>query len=273
MADRLPTYAISHGGGPWPWAKKTMPTNWDPLETALSGIPREIGVTPKAILMVTAHWEASAFMVQTHPSPPMMYDYGGFPPHTYEIQYRAPGSPAVAERTRELLAGAGLPTATDSSRGFDHGTFVPAYVMYPKANVPVVQLSIHANYDPALHLKAGRTLAPLRDEGILIVGSGLPTYHDLSSFGRTSSTPSRKFDHWLTETVVATTGAERSERLANWADAPSARLAHPREDHFIPLLVAVGAAEEDTGFRNYHQTDLFGDTTSSGYRLGVGRPE
>lgn len=271
MSDRLPTYAISHGGGPWPWAKEAIPANWEPLEASLAGIPEEIGEVPRAILMVTAHWEASAFTLQTNPAPPMLYDYGGFPPHTYQIQYPAPGSVEVAAEAVELLGQAGLPTGRDAARGFDHGTFVPAYVMYPNAQVPIVQMSIHRGYDPMAHLEAGRALAPLRDEGVLIVGSGLPTYHDLSSFGRTSAEPSKQFDVWLTDTVVGCAGAERSERLVHWAQAPCARSAHPREDHFIPLLVAVGAAEEDSGFRNYHQTDLFGETTSSGYRLGASR--
>ncbi|MEO1064117.1 MAG: class III extradiol ring-cleavage dioxygenase [Actinomycetota bacterium] len=268
--DRLPTYAISHGGGPWPWAKDALPADWSTLEAALAGIPDELGTEPAAVLMVTAHWEAAAFTVQTHPRPPMLYDYGGFPPHTYEIQYPAPGSPEVAERAAGLLEAAGLPAARDDRRGFDHGTFVPAFVMYPDAEIPIVQLSIHAGFDPALHLAAGRALAPLRDEGVLIVGSGLPSYHDLSSFGRTSADPSREFDEWLTDTVVGHVGAERTQRLVDWDRAPSARRAHPREDHFVPLFVAVGAAEHEPGVRNYHETTMFGDTTSSGYRLGSG---
>ncbi|MEM8902084.1 MAG: class III extradiol ring-cleavage dioxygenase [Actinomycetota bacterium] len=268
-SDRLPTYAISHGGGPWPWARESLPVDWDPLERALAAIPAEIGRSPKAILMVTAHWEATAFTVQMHPSPPMLYDYGGFPAHTYRISYPAPGSPEVAERAAHLLEAAGLPAARDTERGFDHGTFVPAYVMYPAAEVPIVQLSIHAGFDPALHLRAGRALASLRDEDVLIVGSGLPSYHDLRSLGRGSAAPSREFDSWLTSTMIDHVGGERSGHLLDWADAPSARRAHPREDHFIPLLVATGAAEDEPAALQYHETTLFGDTTSSGYRLGT----
>lgn len=268
MTSRLPTYAISHGGGPWPWIKDLMPIDWSTLESSLAAIPAELGSTPRAILVVTAHWEAPAFIVQANPQPPMIYDYGGFPPETYEIQYPAPGEPAVADRVLELLDGAGLPTGRDDHRGFDHGTFVPMAVMYPEADVPVVQLSIHRDFDPALHLAAGRALAPLRDEGVLIVGSGLPTYHDLSNMGPAAAEPSAVFDRWLTETVVDHTGTERSERLVEWASAPSAREAHPREDHFIPLLVAVGAAEGEIGVRNYHETTMFGALTSSAYRVG-----
>ncbi|MEQ9161664.1 MAG: class III extradiol ring-cleavage dioxygenase, partial [Ilumatobacter fluminis] len=143
------------------------------------------------------------------------------------------------------------------------------YVMYPDAEVPVFQLSMLRGYDPAAHLAAGRALAPLRDEGVLIVGSGLPSFHDLSKFGPASSRPSIEFDDWLTETMVEFTGAERSERLLDWAKAPSARVCHPREDHFIPLLVAVGAAEDEPGVRQYHEDGFMGGhTASSGYRIG-----
>ncbi len=139
--------------------------------------------------------------------------------------------------------------------------------MYPDADVPVVQLSVHRGFDPALHLEAGRALAPLRDEGVLIVGSGLPSYHNLSSMGPDGTDPSSTFDAWLTETMVETCGAERSQRLLEWEAAPAARLAHPREEHFMPLLVAVGAAEPDPAVLHYHEDSMFGRITSSGYRL------
>lgn len=270
--SKLPVYAISHGGGPWPWIKDLMPIDWEPLEKSLQAIPGEIGTVPKAILMISAHWEASAFTVQTSPNPPMLYDYGGFPEHTYQIQYPAPGAPDVAERVVELLDQAGLPTARDAKRGFDHGMFAPLYVMYPEANVPVVQLSTHHSYDPQAHLAVGRALAPLRSEGVLIVGSGYPSFHDLSSFGPAASEPSQLFDQWLTETMVEHVGAERSRRLIDWEQAPAARRAHPREDHFIPLLVAVGAAEEDHADVQYHEGAAMGGVASSGYRLGLRVP-
>ena len=264
----LPTYAIAHGGGPWPWIKDAMPVDWSELERSLAAIPSEIAETPRAVLMVTAHWEADAFTVGTHPRPPMLYDYWGFPPQTYEIEYPAPNDLQIADRVIELLAGAGLPTDRDPERGFDHGTFVPAYVMYPDADVPIVQMSIRGNFDPAEHLAAGRALAPLRDEGVLIIGSGLPSYHDLSNMGPASTEPSREFDSWLTETIVGHVGVDRADRLRAWAAAPSARRAHPREEHLIPLLVAVGAADAESGVRQYHEAAMMGATVSSGYRLG-----
>ena len=265
----LPTYAISHGGGPWPWIKDMMPVDWAPLEASLRAIPSEIGVVPTAILVVSAHWEEPQFTVQTHPNPPMLYDYGGFPDFTYRIQYSAPGSPEVARRVVDLLDGAGLPVATDGRRGFDHGTFAPLYVSYPNADVPMLQLSLKRGLDPSAHLELGRALRPLRDEGVLIIGSGLPSYHDLSTFGPAGATPSRQFDTWLTSTLVDHVGDERNRRLERWESAPSARRAHPREEHLLPVMVAVGAAEGDAGVRQYHEDRFMGSLASSGYRFGT----
>ncbi|MEM9562342.1 MAG: class III extradiol ring-cleavage dioxygenase [Actinomycetota bacterium] len=266
---RLPTYAISHGGGPWPWIKEMLPGDHTPLEESLQAIPTEIGTVPRAVLMVSAHWETDEFTVQSHPAPPMLYDYGGFPDFTYHLQYPAPGSPEVAAEVVELLTAAGIPIEVeDRGRGFDHGVFVPLAVAYPDADVPVVQFSVRRDFDPVAHLAVGRAMAPLRDRGVLIVGSGFPSYHDLSNFGSGAVDPSREFDAWLTETMVGHVGPERSHRLRRWSEAPSARLAHPREEHLIPLLVAVGAAEGEAGVRQYHQERFMGAVNSSAYRLG-----
>ncbi len=266
---RLPTYAISHGGGPWPWITDLLPGDWRPLTESLRAIPDEVGVRPRAVLVISAHWETDEFTVQTHPHPPMLYDYGGFPDFTYEIQYPAPGAPDVAARVAELLEGAGFATAADPNRGFDHGVFAPLYVTYPDADVPIVQLSVRRDFDVDAHLAAGRALAPVRDEGVLIIASGVPTFHDLRAFGPASQAPSREFDHWLTASVVGHAGADRSDRLRSWEDAPSARQCHPREEHFVPLLVAVGAAEDEPGVLQYHEDSWMGSTASSGYRFGA----
>lgn len=267
-SSTLPTYAISHGGGPWPWVKDLLPGDWAPLEDSLRAIPAEVGVTPRAILVVSAHWEEPSFTVQTHPNPPMLYDYGGFPDHTYEIQYPAPGSPEVAARVVELLEGAGITTDTDAERGFDHGVFAPLYVSYPEADVPMLQLSLRHGLDPAAHLAAGRALRPLRDEGVLIIGSGYPSYHNLSAMGPPAAEPSKQFDRWRTEALVDNHGPARSSLLERWEDAPSARLSHRREEHLLPVMVAVGAAEDDPGFRQYHEERAMGWVTSSGFRFG-----
>ena len=265
--NRLPTYFVSHGGGPWPWIKDQMPGDWGPLERSLQSIPAELGGEPKAILAVSGHWEEREFTVQTHPNPPMYYDYGGFPEFTYHIQYPAPGAPDVATRVGELIDAAGIPVRYDGERGFDHGVFAPFFVSYPEADVPILQLSIKATYDVADHLAVGRAIAPLRDEGVLIVGSGF-TYHNLRLFGPAGAEPSRQFERWLTESLVEGPIDERNERLLEWDRAPGARLSHPAEDHLIPLMVAVGAAEDEAGVRTYYENSFMGSLTSASYRFG-----
>ena len=263
---RLPTYFISHGGGPWPWLDGPFRRQFDRLEESLGQIAREVG-KPKAVLMISGHWEADRATVQSGERPGMVYDYSGFPQHTYAIKYAAPGAPAVAQRVRDLLEAAGIPAALDAERGFDHGTFAPLQAMYPEADVPVVQLSLKHGYDPAEHLAIGRALKPLRDEGVLIVGSGL-SFHNLRMFGPQARAPSQAFDAWLDQALKAS-GAERSQRLAQWESAPSARLDHPEEDHFVPLMVAVGAAEDEPATRVYHEEGFMGGVTASSYRFGA----
>jgi len=264
----MPTYFLSHGGGPWPWLDGPMRDAMAHLERSLQELPTELPAPPTAILMVSGHWEAPAFTVQTNPNPPMVYDYGGFPEHTYRIQYPAPGSPALAARVRELLTGAGIPVQEDPHRGFDHGVYAPLYPAWPQADVPVVQLSIRHGYDVDEHLAVGRALAPLRDEGILILGSGL-SYHNLRLMGPEGARPSREFDDWLTETMLGHGPDERAERLRRWSEAPSARIAHPMEDHLIPLMVVTGAGGADPVVRSYHEDDFFGFLAVSSYRLGA----
>ncbi|RYF80623.1 MAG: dioxygenase [Comamonadaceae bacterium] len=264
---RLPTYFISHGGGPWPWMKAEMGDTYAQLEAALADMPRQIGQRPRAILMVSAHWERLQFTVQANPRPAMVYDYGGFPPHTYSVRYDAPGDPALAERVQGLLQAAGMPASLDAERGFDHGMFSPMKAIYPDADVPVVQLSLKKGLDPAEHLALGRVLAPLRDEGVLIIGSGL-SYHNLRAFGPQAAVPSKAFDDWLQQAVVHSAPAARIQALIDWEQAPAARIAHPREEHLLPLMVAVGAAEGDAGSCVYHENAFMGGLAVSSFRLG-----
>lgn len=263
---KLPTYFISHGGGPWPYMEDRRRA-LHLLEDSLKDIPRQIGVVPRAVLMISGHWEADQFSVMSSPNPPMVYDYHGFPEHTYHVKYSAPGSPELAARVRDLIQSAGLPAKLDPQQGFDHGTFTPLVIMYPEADVPVVQVSLRSGYDPAEHLALGRALAPLREEGVLIVGSGL-SYHNLRQFGPGAKVPAKTFDDWLQQTLVASTPEEREKRLLDWSDAPAARQAHPQEDHLIPLMVAVGAAQEEPAQVVYHEDNLFGGVTASSFRFG-----
>jgi aromatic ring-opening dioxygenase catalytic subunit (LigB family) len=195
----------------------------------------------------------------------MIYDYHGFPEHTYRVRYEAPGSPELARRVRELLDQAGIASAEDAKRGYDHGVFTPFSVSHPDADIPIVQLSIRHGYDPQEHIDLGRALAPLRDEGVLIVGSGL-SYHNLRNFGDQAYPASRAFDDWLTAAVTEKDARTRNERLLRWSEAPAARVAHPQEDHLIPLMVAAGAAGEDPGVKSY--SDRMMGVEVSGFRFG-----
>ncbi len=267
---RLPTFFISHGGGPWPWMKDQTQGGYDQLEAALARMPAQVGGVPTAVLMISAHWEEDQFTVQSHPAPPMIYDYGGFPEHTYRIKYAAPGSPVLAQRVQALLRGAGIAVQEDAARGFDHGMFAPMAVIYPKADMPTVQLSLKRGLDPAAHVALGRALAPLRDEGVLIIGSGL-SYHNLRAFGAAGKAPSASFDQWISESL-SLSGNQRSAALEQWQAAPAARLAHPREEHLLPLMVAVGAAEDEAATRVYHEQAFFGSMTVSSFMFGAGSP-
>ncbi|TMV03801.1 dioxygenase [Ruegeria sediminis] len=266
MSEQLPTYFISHGGGPWPWLPQ-MRRRFAALETSLARMPEEIGRRPSAVLMISGHWEESdAYAVMSSARPPMVYDYSGFPPETYEITYPAPGAPDLAQRTATLIADAGLPARLDAEQGFDHGTFAPMAVIYPDADMPTFQVSLRSHYDPAEHLALGRALAPLRQEGVLIVGSGL-SYHNLRLMGREGEVPSAEFDAWLDATLSLEPQA-RNKALLEWESAPYARVCHAQEDHLVPLFVAVGAADDAPATRVYHETQFFGALTASSYRFG-----
>jgi aromatic ring-opening dioxygenase catalytic subunit (LigB family) len=264
---RLPVYFISHGGGPWSYMDDAARAPYAKLEASLARMPRDVGAMPRAILMVSAHWEEREFALTSNPKPPMIYDYGGFPDYTYHIHYDAPGDPALAARARELIEAAGMPATLDAERGFDHGAFTPLKVIYPRADVPVVQLSLKTGLDPETHFAMGQAIAPLRDEGVLIIGSGL-SYHNLRQFfSPLAYAPSREFDAWLNGVLLGGRAADRDKLLRTWESAPSARAAHPREEHLLPLMVAAGAAGDDMAELTYHEKDFMGGITVSSYRF------
>jgi aromatic ring-opening dioxygenase catalytic subunit (LigB family) len=245
-ASRLPVLFVSHGGGPWPYVD-ALRAMYPRTEMELRRLPERLPARPKAAVVISGHWEAPNFSVATSDRPPMEYDYGGFPPHTYQIRYPAAGDSLLAQDVLHLLGKAGIPARADQNRGFDHGVFVPLGLMYPHADMPILVVSIKSGYDPGEHLALGRALAPLRDQGVLIVGSGL-TYHNMQGFGRDSSTEDAElFTGYLDDAIAEKDEQSRAERLIHWQSAPRARRAHPREDHLMPLLAAVGAAGSDTG--------------------------
>ena len=249
-ASRQPAIYITHGGGPCFWTELPPPLGshaYDSLKSYFSGLLATLPERPRAILIASAHWEEPVPTVSTAAAPPMLYDYYGFPLHTYRLQYPAPGSPQLAARVRDLLAQAGQPVAGDDRRGFDHGVFVPMLIIDPEAKIPLVMLSLAADLDPARHLAIGAALAPLREEGVLVIGSG-SSYHNLRAiFSGGEDRVSLEFDAWLNETVIDEDVTRRARRLIEWRSAPGAAASHPRAEHLIPLMLAAGAAGTDAG--------------------------
>jgi aromatic ring-opening dioxygenase catalytic subunit (LigB family) len=265
---RQPSIFLSHGGGPCFWMSFPPPFGphaFDSLRAYLAGLLDSLPAPPTAVLAISGHWEAPVATVGSAAAPGMLFDYYGFPPHTYQLSYPAPGSPALAARVRALLGAAGIASAADAERGFDHGVFVPFLIIDPDARIPVVTLSLRQDLDPAAHLAIGAALAPLRDEGVLIVGSG-NSFHNLTTFFNGEPAAAAAFDAWLTEAVTAPDPAVRAARLIGWADAPQARACHPREEHLIPLMVAAGAAGGDPGRRVF--SDRIGGKAISGFAFG-----
>lgn len=246
--QRLPTLFIPHGGGPCFFMDWNPSDAWNRMGDWLRAVPQRIGQRPRAVLVISAHWEAPAFTVNTREQHSLLFDYYGFPEHTYRLQWPAKGDAALAERVIDLIAEAGLPVARDHQRGLDHGVFIPFMLIDPEAEWPVVQLSLREGLDPAEHLALGRALAPLRDEGVLIVGTGM-SFHNMRRFRRDNATldaDSVAFDDWLTHAVTLPAEA-RAQALTAWEQAPSARASHPEEEHLLPLHVVTGAAGADSG--------------------------
>lgn len=261
-----PTFFINHGGGPCFFLEPgPMRAAWGGLEAYLRGLVGTLAERPRGILTVSGHWEEAVPTVTAGARPPLLFDYAGFPDYTYRLTWPAPGSPHLAARVRALLGEAGIGSGSDAARGWDHGVFVPFKVMVPEADIPLVELSMQHGLDPAAHLAMGRALKPLRDEGVLIVGSG-QSYHNIRGFfsGRAVDPASEAFDAWLRDAM--TDGATREEALIGWSGAPHARDAQPHEDHLLPLMVAAGAASGEPGIVDFHGHAL--GKAISGFRFG-----
>jgi aromatic ring-opening dioxygenase catalytic subunit (LigB family) len=222
------------------------PDTWDKMRAFLEGIAGSLPEWPRAVLVVSGHWEERVPTVSTAEEPALIFDYYGFPPETYQLRWDAPGAPEVARAVEELLRASGLAVASTPARGFDHGVFVPLKVVFPKAEIPVATLSLATSLDPALHLAVGRALTPLRDKGVLIVGSGM-SFHNLRAYFQTDTLErSAAFDQWLANTIAQPV-VKRDSLLTRWRDAPWAGFAHPREEHLMPLMVAAGAGGDSEG--------------------------
>ena len=223
---------------------------------------------PKAIVVISAHWEEALPTVSSAAMPGMIFDYSGFPRASYELDYPAPGHPTLAKRIVERLTGSGIAAATDPRRGFDHGTFVPLMLMYPQANVPVVQLSLIASLDPGAHIRLGQAVAELSREGVLILGSGM-SFHNMTGFGPSNgsaSDASVQFDRWLNSVLVdgGVPERDRIRQMLAWDEAIHARNCHPREEHLLPLHVCFGAAQQlGLSARNVFSDNLLGAKVSA----------
>lgn len=239
----MPSLYIPHGGGPAFFMQGPMRDMFRPVEHFLAGLASQLPATPRAIVVISAHWEAELPTVATNPAPELLYDYYGFPPETYAITYPAAPAPALAQEVISLLQAAGIRTHTDAQRGWDHGVFIPLKVMFAQAQIPLCAISLQANLDPQAHIDLGEALRPLRAQGVLIVGSG-SSYHNLRHFAQAASAPaSQAFDAWLDQALAGNAQHRRSQ-LTQWASAPCARASHPREEHLLPLMVASGAGSD-----------------------------
>ena len=263
----MPTLFVPHGGGPCFFMEWDPVDTWDRMADFLRGIAATLPQRPRAIVLVSGHWMESEVMVTSSPTPDLIYDYYGFPAHTYELRYPAPGEPELASRLVRLLCQAGIAAKEDPQRGFDHGMFIPMKLMFPDADIPVVQLSLRNDFDARAHLDIGHAISSLRDDGVLIIGSGM-SFHNMRGYGDPRFGPvSDAFDTWLTAAVESQPD-HRDAALAEWDGAPMARLCHPlrQEEHLLPLLVAAGAGGQSRGQRIY--TERVTETTLSAYRFG-----
>ncbi|MGE3727423.1 MAG: class III extradiol ring-cleavage dioxygenase [Candidatus Sericytochromatia bacterium] len=261
-SKRFPTFFIPHGGGPCFFMDWTMgpADTWDGLASWLRQMAEQVGQRPSAILVISAHWETPEVRITGHARPELIYDYYGFPEHTYHLTYPAPGAPALAQQIHTLLKDAGIPAQVDAERGYDHGVFIPLKLIYPEAEIPVLQISLRADLDPAFHHQLGQALAPLRDQGVLLIGSGM-SFHNLRVFGRDVRPQAREFDTWLSQ-AVAQIAEARAGQLNLWNDAPSGRFSHPREEHLLPLMVVAGAAEHEPGEKVF-EGEIMGSVISA----------
>jgi aromatic ring-opening dioxygenase catalytic subunit (LigB family) len=263
----MPLFYIPHVAGPcffmdWTWGGAHT---WDALGRWLQQIAGELESKPTSVLLISAHWEADEFTVSGSNDPKLIFDYTGFPEHTYQLQYAAPGNPALARTVHEMLLSRGISARIDAERGLNHGAFVPLKLVFPDADIPVVQLSLKRTLSAAEHLAVGRALAPLRSQGVLIIGSG-SSYHNLALVPGKARVESESFDDWLTTTLALADSEARNQNLLEWEMAPCALDAHPRAEHLLPLMVVAGAAEGAPGSRTFSQVVL--GARLSGYRFG-----
>jgi len=259
---RTPVLFVSHGAPTF----ALEPGRLGPLLTAVG----QRLLRPRAVLVVSPHWMTRGARVASTAQPATVHDFGGFDRALYDIHYPAPGHPELAARAVEMLRAAGWPAEADGSQGLDHGAWVPLRFLYPQADVPVFQVSLPADLTPAQAYALGQALQPLRDEGVLVVGSGSLT-HNLYEFrmdaGGEEAAYAREFAAWVRQVVEA----RDDERLQRTLEtAPHARRAHPTAEHFLPLLVAAGAAAGEAQVQTLEGGITYGVLSMDSYLFGAG---
>ena len=242
---KFPAVFVNHGGGPMPLLGK-QPEITHHLRKEL--VTKYLPETPTSIVVLSAHWESHIVSITSSANPSMVYDYSGFPPESYMYQYPAPGSPELANKIQGLFEQHGIKSQLDDKRGYDHGVFVPLMLMYPNPIIPVVCVSLDASLSIEKNLKIGSALQSLREEGVLILGSGY-TFHNMGGFFNPTKeilSASTEFNTWLKETMTNRDdregGTALKAKLLEWEKAPGARLCHPREEHLLPLFMTAAAA-------------------------------
>ena len=242
--SRMPSLYIPHGGGPSFFMTGERKQRYQQTENFLRNIGDYLPRRPSAILIITAHWETQMPTFTGGKHPQLIYDYYGFPAETYELKYPAPGFPQLAQRAADLIVQSGVPAFVDPEYGWDHGVFIPLKVMFPQAVIPVVAMSLQESLDPSLHCHLGRALSSLRDDDVLILGTGM-SYHNLGHFVEHAPS-SYEFHQWL-DTAVNGNWHTRNLNLSAWQSAPGGIASHPREEHLLPLMVASGAGSDEPG--------------------------
>lgn len=241
--NKLNIAFISHGGGPLPLLNDPAHAE---LVTYLKSLASKLE-KPNAIMVISAHWEEAVATITASLTPKMIYDYSGFPAASYELQYPCLGEPALAAKVQQALQKAGIPVKLDHHRGYDHGVYVPLTLMYPKADIPVIQLSLVNTLDPGQHLAIGKALQTLDYDNLLVLGSGF-SFHNMREFFVVKSDErqikNQQFEQWLTATLSDKTllESERITKMIDWLKAPHARYCHPREEHLLPLHICYGLA-------------------------------
>ena len=257
---RAPVFFISHGAPTFALEPGQLGANLRAIGQNLTGV--------KAVLVVSPHWQTRELQVLTTPAPETVHDFGGFPAALYALQYPAPGQPELAADALHLLAQAGWPVTADADRGLDHGAWVPLFHLLPQAQIPVFQVSMPHQLDTAGALALGRALAPLRDQGVLIVGSGSLTHnlYDLQRPGAPAVDYAVEFAHWIRQAVAR---ADVDALLDYRRLAPHAERAHPTQEHFLPLLVALGASHESEAAQVIAGDITYGVLSMESYAWGL----